>query len=67
MYQVPPCEKARRTGSRQPSSHPHPHPHLLATDGVFTPDGTFIHLGFHRVTSVVAKAPKHVLRGNLRA
>jgi len=27
----------------------HPHLHLLVTDGVFRPDGTFIHLGFHQI------------------
>ena len=38
----------------------HPHLHLLVTDGLFRPDGTFLHLGFYQI-EVLTEALRRAL------
>ena len=44
----------------------HPHLHLLVTDGVFRPDGTFIHLGFHQIEVLTEAFRRALLRAFVR-
>jgi transposase-like zinc-binding protein/putative transposase len=44
----------------------HPHLHLVVTDGVFRPDGTFLHLGFHDIEVLTEAFRRAVLREFVR-
>ena len=44
----------------------HPHLHLLVTDGLFRPDGTFLHLGFHQIEVLTEAFRRALLRAFAR-
>jgi hypothetical protein len=55
-------QSAIRTHPHRSLANWHPHLHLLVTDGGFRPDGTFVHLPLHDVTTLTEAFRRAVLR-----